>query len=143
MSVSECFICYKTIFIAVQLPPRHLGSATRDSQSSTLVEALLQVCHLDVQNLLHKQLNRESSPVGHLVCVGGCNYTRELEIRSRCTILNAYSQCLWWCCLVINVPPRGEMINKASQLLYFTCWAVSLYRCYFSPFIMQYLQNTQ
>ena len=31
------------------LPPHHLDSATRDPQSFTLSEALLQVCHLDVQ----------------------------------------------------------------------------------------------
>ena len=38
------------------LPPHHSSPATRDFQSSILVEALLHGCHLDLQGLLHQQL---------------------------------------------------------------------------------------
>ena len=44
------------------LPPHHNSPATRDFQSSILIEALFHRCHPDVQGLLHQQL-LSSGPV--------------------------------------------------------------------------------
>ena len=84
--------------------------------------------------------NRESSPVGHLVCVGDFNYTRELEIRSRSTILllpksiaiacrvmlNANHNACRWC----YVPHGGEMITKFYVFYLPGCFCILLCNIY-------------